>query len=143
MSRNGSVELHWAGDLRSFKLGIDELLVLQDKLDSGPQEIANRLRLHGWRVDDIREVLRLGLSGGGTEPVIARRLIEEHVVPGRLQSNAMVAFVVMTAAILGDENDPVGKEAAAPEAPGATDSPAPPSTGRVRSSATRRKRSAK
>lgn len=128
MSRTGSVELQWAGDLRTFRLGIDELLALQDKRDSGPREIADRLRFSKWRVEDIQEVLRLGLAGGGEDPKNARKLVETNVIPGKLESNALIAFAVLMAAILGDENDPVGKEAAAPEAPGATGSPVPPST---------------
>ena len=143
MSRDGSVELVWGGDLRTFRLGIDELLALQEKRDAGIQEIANRLRLQTWRVQDVHETLRLALLGGGMEPKAAQQLVDEQARPGKLASSALTAFAVLVSAIQGDENDPVGKEPAAPETPGATDSPVPPSTERGRSSGTRRKRSAK
>ena len=129
MSRDGSVELVWAGDLRKFRLGIDELLALQDKCDAGPQEIANRLRLQTWRVQDIHQTIRLGLLGGGTDAKLAQRLVDEQASPGKLASSALIAFAVIVSAIQGDEKDPVGKKDAAPETPGATGSPVPPSTG--------------
>lgn len=143
MSRDGSVELVWGGDLRKFRLGIDELLALQEKRDAGPQEIANRLRLQTWRVQDVHETIRLALLGGGMDAKAAQRLVDEQAKPGKLASSALIAFAVIVSAIQGDETDPVGKETAAPETPGVADSPAPPSTEPVRSSGTRRKRSGK
>jgi hypothetical protein len=143
MSRDGSVELVWGGDLRTFRLGIDELLALQEKRDAGIQEIANRLRLQTWRVQDVHETLRLALMGGGMDAKAAQQLVDEQARPGKLASSALAAFAVLVSAIQGDENDPVGKGEAALETPGATDSPVPPSTERARSSGTRRKRSAK
>lgn len=134
MSRDGSVELVWGGDLRSFRLGIDELLALQEKRDAGIQEIANRLRLQTWRVQDVHETLRLGLMGGGMDAKVAQRLIDEQARPGKLASSALTAFAVLVSAIQGDEDDPVGKDAAARETPGATGSPQPPSTEQARSS---------
>jgi hypothetical protein len=137
MSRDGSVELTWAGDLRSFRLGIDELLALQDKRDAGPQEIANRLRSQGWRVQDVHETLRLGLIGGGMEAKQAQRLVDEQARPGKLASSALIAFAVIVSAIQGDESDPVGKKKeAAVDAPGVQDSPLPPSMAQEPSSTT-------
>jgi hypothetical protein len=128
MSRDGSVELVWAGDLRKFRLGIDELLALQDKRDAGPQEIANRLRKQSWRVQDVHETIRLGLLGGGMDAKLAQRLVDEQARPGKLASSALIAFAIIVSAIQGDENDPVGKEQAAAGAPGVQDSPPPPCT---------------
>lgn len=143
MSRDGSIELKWGGDLRKFRLDIDHLLALQDKRDAGPQEIANRFRLQTWRVQDVQETLRLALMGGGMEAKLAQRLVDEQAKPGKLASSALTAFAVIMSAIQGDENDPVGKETAAQETPGVTDSPEPPSTEQEQSSTTRRSKSAK
>jgi hypothetical protein len=136
MSRDGSIELTWGGDLRSFRLGIDELLALQDKRDAGPQEIANRLRSQDWWVQDVHETLRLGLIGGGMEAKQAQRLVDEQARPGKLASSALIAFAVIVSAIQGDESDPVGKEGAAADAPGVQDSPPPPSMAPAPSSTT-------
>jgi hypothetical protein len=138
MSRDGSIELQWAGDLRKFRLGIDELIALQDKRDAGPQEIATRFLQKTWRVQDITETLRLGLIGGGCEPRLAQRLIDEQAVPGKLAGSAMVAFAVILSAIQGDEGDQAGKEETAAEKPGAISSQPPKSTEPARSSASPR-----
>lgn len=126
MSRDGVTELTWAGDLRRFRLGIDELLALQDKLDAGPAEIAARLRSGTWRVQDVRETFRISLIGGGLEPKKALALIDEKIVPGKLASHVLMAWAIVANAIHGDEDDPVGKPEAGTEAP--TGSPPPPST---------------
>jgi Phage tail tube protein, GTA-gp10 len=125
MSRDGSCELVWAGDERRFRLGLDELFALQDRCDAGPAEIAARLRSGAWRIQDIQEVFRLGLIGAGEDAKKAKALVAEHIVPGRLQSNVLIAFAIVLSALQGDENDPVGKDQAEAPAPAATASSPP------------------
>lgn len=134
MSRDGSVELVWGGDSRKFRLGIDELFALQEKLNAGPQEITSRLRFGTWRVQDIHEVLRVSLIGAGMEAKAAAELVQRCAGSGRLVGAALVAQAVMITAISGDEDDPVGKEQAEAPAPGATSSEPPPSTAQESSS---------
>ncbi|MGM5018726.1 gene transfer agent family protein [Tardiphaga sp. 367_B4_N1_1] len=142
MSRNGACELVWAGDSRTFRLGIGELLALQDKLDAGPADIANRLRNGTWRVQDVQETFRISLIGAGEDPKKAKALVEEYICPGRILSHVMMAWAIIINAIQGDENDPVGKEEeAAPLTSETTVSAPQASTATARSSASRRKRS--
>ena len=128
MSRSGSCEFVWAGDERTFRLGIGELLALQDKLDAGPAEIATRLRNGNWRVQDIQETFRIGLIGAGEDAKKAKALVDENIAPGRIQSNVLLAFAIIVSALQGDENDPVGKEQADPTAMTDTASAQQPST---------------
>lgn len=128
MSRDGSIELLWAGDLRRFRLGIGEMLALQEKLDAGPQQIANRFATQQWRVQDAQETIRLGLIGAGEDPKKALDLVDRFAAPGKLKTAALVAHAVIIFAILGDENDPVGKqEAEADETKATIAFPPPPS----------------
>ena len=117
MSRNGSCEFVWSGDLRTFRLGIGELLALQDRLDAGPAEVAARLRAGTWRVQDIQETFRLALIGAGEDAKKAKALVDDNISPGRIQGNVLMAFAIIVSALQGDENDPVGKEQAAPATP--------------------------
>lgn len=126
MSRDGSVELQWAGDVRRFRLGIDELLALQEKRDSGPFEIALRLRSNTWRLQDVQETIRLGLLGAEVEPKAAKELVETQVVPGKLMINAFVALAILLAALEGDGVEQPKKKPPAAASPGG--SPPPPST---------------
>ncbi|MDB5618214.1 gene transfer agent family protein [Tardiphaga sp.] len=141
MSRNGACELVWAGDSRTFRLGIGELLALQDRLDAGPAEVANRLRSGNWRVQDVQETFRIGLIGAGVDPKKAKALVDEHICAGRILSHVMMAWAIIINALQGDEIDPVGKETADPEAPRTAASARPRSTGTARSSASPRKKS--
>ena len=141
MSRNGACELVWAGDSRTFRLGIGELLALQDKLDAGPAEVANRLRSGNWRVQDIQETFRISLIGAGEDPKKAKSLVDEHICAGRILSHVMMAWAIIINALQGDEVDPVGKQEAEPAAPPTSASAPQPSTETARSSASRRKRS--
>ncbi|QPC43488.1 gene transfer agent family protein [Kaustia mangrovi] len=125
MSRDASVTFTWAGDERTFRLAIKEALALEDRRDCGLAEIAGRLSSARWRIDDIREPLRLGLIGAGLDAAKARKLVEDNVVPGRLAEHVLAARAVLMASLVGDPNEPVGKEEAAEET---GESPPPAST---------------
>jgi len=129
MSADGSVELTFAGDLRKFRLDIDGLIALQDKRNSGPLEIAYRLQLGTWRLEDIQDTIRIGLIGAGVDGSIAKRLVDVNVKPGKITEHVLVAQAIILAALQGVPDDPVGKDQATAQAPGATDaSPPPPTT---------------
>jgi hypothetical protein len=78
-------------------------------------------------VDDVREVLRLGLIGdggglGGMEQAAAAALIRRHVDPFALAENIPAAAAVLGAALYGVDDEPVGKAEGASEEP----TPSPP-----------------
>lgn len=127
MSANASFTQVWAGDERSFRLGIGELLALEEKRDLGCAEILNRIGLGQWRIADVKEPIRLGLMGGGVDARRARELVDENVVPGKLLEAAVLARAILLAALVGDSREQAGKDGAATEAPGANASPPPPS----------------
>lgn len=129
MSFDGSIALVWAGDERTFRLGIAELLALQDKRASGPLEIEARLRFGTWRIEDIQETIRIGLLGAGVEAKSARALVDANVREGRITANVLTAHAILLNALQGDPEELVGKKAeAATETPETIVSPPPPST---------------
>ncbi len=136
MSTDGSTTFVWGGDERTFHLGIGELLALQERRNSGPQEILNRFRHGTWRIEDIQEIIRLGLIGGMTVPGTdtsavgkrARDLVDANVRSGNITDNAAPALKILLAGLQGDPGDPVGKKKRRRKTPGATASPPPPST---------------
>jgi len=127
MSRTGSVELVWAGDSRTFRLGIEEIFALQDKLDLGPAEIATRLRAGTWRLQYVQETFRISLIGGGMDAKKAKEMVDEHIVPGKITGHVLMAWAIIISALQGDESDPVGKEEGDPETTPASGSPPQPS----------------
>lgn len=151
MSRHGTIRLVWGGDERPFRLSFKELRELQelctlptDKLVSGPLSIATRLGEGTWRVQDIRETLRLGLVGGGMPSNEATRLVIRHVeeYDTPLAEHALHARAIIFAALMGAREDPAGKSDAAEEsAPTATPSLSPRSSELVARSGSRRRKS--
>lgn len=126
MSADGSIEIEWAGDLRTFRLPIDQLSALEDACGSGCSEIFGRLETSRWGIRDVKETLRLGLLGGKTEGKIAKRLVDDHVVDGKIFESVLIARSVLAAAIFGRPDDPVGKTKVATEAPETDVSLSPP-----------------
>jgi len=64
-NRNGSVALDFGDGTYSFRLGWGDLQKLQEACDAGPFAIFNRLGDMSFKVQDIREILRLGQSAVG------------------------------------------------------------------------------
>lgn len=133
MSLDASFTQVWAGDERVFRLGIGELLALEEKRDLGCAEILNRISSAQWRIADVKEPIRLGLMGGGVEAKRAKELVEDNVVPGRLLEAAVLARNILLAALVAPSDEPVGKDDAATEAPEANASPLPHSTEQAQS----------
>ena len=109
MSSDGSVTRAWGDGDHRFRLRIGELRELEAKREAGAFEIYSRLANGSWRVDDIIEVLRLGLIGGGTAPVLALGLTSKYVTPTAFLANVVTAREVLMHALFGDPEDMVGK----------------------------------
>jgi hypothetical protein len=127
MSMDGSVTRPWA-DMEQcrFKLGIGQLRELQEKTNSGPPEVFNRLGNHTWRVDDIRETIRLGLIGGGQVPPLdALAKVVRYVDNRPLMENAGIALSIIGAALIGD---PMDQPEAGKESPEKTSGSASPNS---------------
>lgn len=111
----GAVSLAWVGGRHTFCLSTyGSLKMLQEVCDAGPQQILNRLLGGNWRVDDVRECLRLGLIGGGMEPNKAMALVEASAnIDARWIENLQVAKAVLLSALTAaPKGDQVGKKSA-------------------------------
>ncbi|EHK56817.1 gene transfer agent family protein [Allomesorhizobium alhagi] len=149
MSRDASVTLDFGDNTYLFRLAWGELEKLQEERDTGPYVILDRLLTGRWLVQDIASPIRLGLIGGGMEPIAALKLTRAYVEGRPPLENLVVAQRVLGAGLLGaSDEDEVGKKsgAASPEEEKSLspteNSDLPPSTGTEPSSASRRKKSA-
>jgi hypothetical protein len=122
MSADGSVTITWADGEHRFRLAIGQTRELA--------ETVNKPRLEmGWPVigpmtlwkltlssdawpNDVREILRLGLIGGGAKPFEALSMVKRYVDERPWLECMLVAEAVMRAALAGVPDDPVGKPAA-------------------------------
>lgn len=103
MSVSARITLPWADGSHSFRLAIGHLRELQEKCQAGPAEVLARLSNGSWRVDDIRETLRLGLIGGGATPMDALVLVSRYIDDRPLMENVRPAQAVLLAAVVGEE----------------------------------------
>lgn len=115
MSRSAKVTLTWGDGEHIFRLRIGELVELQEKCDAGPAFILERLATARWKVQDIRETIRLGLIGGGLTPTKSLGLVQRYVDARPLQENINHAYVIIAAAVVGHEDEQLGKAEGEPE----------------------------
>ncbi len=90
-------------------LNIGELRALQKNCEAGPELILTRLQAGSWHVDDVFEVLRLGLIGGGMPTGEAGPLVMRAFDEVAVASLKLPAFKVLSAALYGEAGDPVGE----------------------------------
>ena len=136
MSRDASVTLDWADGTYQFRMAWGQLEELQEVCEAGPFIVLNRLLGGQWKVQDIANVIRLGLIGGGMEPAKALKLVRSYVQDRPPMESLTIAQRVLGVGVIGavDEAD-VGKKsgAASPDGELSPNSPMessdlPPST---------------
>lgn len=106
MSRSGEITLNWADGSHLFRLPIKQLIELQEKCDAGPPLIQARLQSGAWKVEDVRETVRLGLIGGGMSPTDAFKMVLRYVDERPLLESVLVAEAVLSAALVGTPDEP-------------------------------------
>ncbi|WAP67231.1 gene transfer agent family protein [Jiella pelagia] len=109
MSRSANVDLTCWDGTYTFKLGIAQIELLQEKCDAGPQHIFSRLGDGTWKIQDIRETLRLGLIGAGMKQQQALELIVRHVDSVPMLENIETARAAILAALVGAPDEKPGK----------------------------------
>lgn len=89
-----------------LELRIGELRLLQASVDLGPSMILNRLSDGSWLIDHVIEPIRLGLIGAGMSHADAKRLTDAYVTSAYLIDYLPLAFRAVSAALVGDADDP-------------------------------------
>jgi hypothetical protein len=132
MSRGADIRIVFPDEERTYRLGIGQLRVLQEKTNRGPQEILNRILTGGWFVDEVIEVIRQGLLGGGAKPAEVDALLRTYVIEGDWMANIECARAVLMAALMrqvdGDEIEDPPPKAGPGETRTATEGSASPSS---------------
>ncbi|MBM7322430.1 gene transfer agent family protein [Agrobacterium sp. S2] len=113
MMRDATVTFDWADGTHSFRLAWGQLAELQEKCDAGPYVVLQRLHSGEWRVEDISNIIRLGLIGGGLEPSPALKLTRAYVEARPPMESLIPAQVILSAALMGAPEEAVGEAGAA------------------------------
>lgn len=143
MGRQAKISIAWPDEERVYRLRIGELIELQEKCGAGPMAILRRLFDNQWRVEDVRETIRLGLIGGGLPASEAIRLVRRYVEELPIGQAVPHAAAILAAGIMGVDDEPLEEPGAGAGETRATTtaSGSPPSTEMGPSSAGRPSRS--
>jgi len=138
MSRDASVTLDWADGEYRFRLAIGQLRELQETINRprvklgapfiGPATLFEALRSNDAWPHEVREVIRLGLIGGGTKPADALDLVKRYVEDRPITESSVFATLILGAALFGSEEEPLEGKSEAAKMKEMTDFPLPPST---------------
>jgi len=110
MSRDGSCEVTFNGQPTMFKLAWRELMKIQEACDAGPYVVLDRLVSGRWKLQDISEVIKWGLIGGGMEQGQALKLVQTEVETRPPLENLVIAQKVLGAGVVGSSEEEVGKK---------------------------------
>lgn len=119
MAPVGTVRIAWQGGEHDFCMAeTGSIFSLEEACGAGLMEVFRRLSGDRWKVNDVREPIRLGLIGGGCKPDEAMKLVKAHVDhnPKGLAPSVVLATAILQAVLIGVPDDPLGKQ----EAPEAT-----------------------
>lgn len=109
MSRSARVTFDWADGTYEFRLPIDQLVELEEKTGVGLPVIYKALTSGTWTHRMVREVIRLGLIGGRqVPPPQALQLVRRYVDERPWQESVIPATVIISAALVGVEDEPMG-----------------------------------
>lgn len=109
MSADASVTFPWADGEHTFRLAYGQIRELQEKTGVGPGKLYERLCDGSWKLDDLLETVRLGLIGGGMEPIPAKKLVWRYVGERPLIESVEPAARVLLALLTGPKDDPLPK----------------------------------
>lgn len=140
---DGSVSLKFGGGECIFRIAFGQWRELQETINKprqengeapiGPMSLLRALLDGNAWPHDVREVIRIGLIGGGMKPDRALVAVKRHVEGRPYFQSMATARTVLQYAMFGPPDDQVGKEPAPtlPDqaAPMTTESGSAPSTG--------------
>lgn len=105
MSRTGAVTLQFADSEYEFRLRLKQLMELDEKFEAGPAFMLTEFASGKWRLPWVRDIIRLGLIGGGETPAKAFALVRDYVDDRPLLETALHAQAILSAAVIGFEGD--------------------------------------
>jgi hypothetical protein len=96
---HGLITKDFADGTYSFRLAYGQWLELQEALNCGPLELYVNLLQRKWRVQHLREIIRIGLIGGGTNPADALRLVKRYVEDRPIIESVQLALEIVAASL--------------------------------------------
>ena len=135
---DGTVSLQFGGAEYSFRIAFGQWRELQESVNKpridigepplGPMGLLRAMLDGNAWPHDVREVIRLGLIGGGMKSDRALVLVKRHVEIGAYFVNMPIARTILQTAMFGPPDDQVGKDPAPAAESTATDGSSSPTS---------------
>ena len=117
-NRDARITEDFADGTYEFCMNYGAIRMLQEARDMGPLFIWGLIEANAWRFEDIREIIRCGLIGGGMSPIAANKLVKVYVEERPAMENVGLAKRVLGAGLIGaPEEDTPGEAVAASPLP--------------------------
>jgi len=87
----------------TFDLDIDQAIEFEKKLEKSLYATCINMTRGIWFVEDVKEIVRLALIGGGMRPVDALRLVTTYVEKRPIAENTALCVRILEAAFFGQE----------------------------------------
>lgn len=139
MSADGSITLVWGDGENKFRYAIGQFRELQEKINGrrqaigaplvGPMSLINLLREKDAWPDDVRDILRIGLVGGGMTVTEAHRKLVLYFDSSAPADHMLTAYYVLIAGFIGVPEDELKKKTEQKQETSTTLSDSPKSTG--------------
>lgn len=111
--RDAKITQPFGDDEYVFRLAWGQISELQEKTGCGPFFLLSRFESGEWKIEDISEIIRLGLIGGGMVPIDALKLVRRYVMERPPLENLPLAQAVLIAGLMGAPEEQPGE----PKAP--------------------------
>lgn len=108
---SGEIDLIWGSGLQAFKFGLGQFRALQEGVNRrrlaigaplvGPMDLVEQLKAKNVWPDDLRDILRLGLIGGGMAPRDAHLELANYFDDKPPLPHVMPALAVLMAGLVG------------------------------------------
>jgi hypothetical protein len=105
------IELNWGSGLQTFKFGLGQFRALQENVNRrrlaigapllGPMDLVEALKAKNVWPDDLRDILRLGLVGGGMQARDANIEMAQSFDDTPVVEHMKPALAVLLAGLVG------------------------------------------
>lgn len=113
-NRDARITEDFADGTYQFCMNYGAIRMLQEAREMGPLFLYGVLTSNAWKVEDIREIIRCGLIGGGMSPAQALKLVRMYVEERPIMESVGLAKKILGAGLVGaPEEESVGEQQAA------------------------------
>lgn len=120
MSADGSIMLVWGDGPNKFRFAIGQFAELQECINRrrleigaapiGPMSLLNLLRANDAWPADVRDVMRIGLAGGGMKAIDVHKKMTRYFDGAPPLEHMIPAFTVLMAGLAGSPEDDVSSK---------------------------------